>query len=202
MYLQQIYPTGGVPNLNVSAEKQELKILKRLRSGLQTFKGSPSPLSETFRYKRFLYIFPQKQWIFNKKEAQRKKCTLDLFSPVFPLNHFISLNCEFDLCPRMALSLWSMYENVTMSQCQLHCHNVWWWIVTMSRSSKVLTRLKVSVFGQLLSTIFNNSTDFERSPISSFPFSNHHILRNCPFLLVWLGWLLNFNFAKFDPICK
>ena len=33
MYLQQIYPTGGVPNLNVSAEKQELKILKRLRSG-------------------------------------------------------------------------------------------------------------------------------------------------------------------------
>ena len=44
MYLQQIYPTGGVPNLNVSAEKQELKILKRLRSGLQTFKGSPSLL--------------------------------------------------------------------------------------------------------------------------------------------------------------
>ena len=134
MYLQQIYPTGGVPNLNVSAEKQELKILKRLRSGLQTFKGSPSSLSETFRYKRFLYIFPQKQWIFNKKEAQRKKCTLDLFSPVFPLNHFISLNCEFDLCSRMALSLWSMYENVTfivtmygvgLSQCPMsQCHNV------------------------------------------------------------------------------
>ena len=114
MYLQQIYPTGGVPNLNVSAEKQELKILKRLRSGLQTFKGSPSPLSETFRYKRFLYIFPQKSWIFlTRKKAQRKKCILDLFSPVFPLNHFISLNCEFDLCSRMALSLWSMYENVT-----------------------------------------------------------------------------------------
>ena len=86
MYLQQTYPTGGVPNLNVSAEKQdELKILKRLRSGLQTFKGSPSPLSETFRYKRFLYIFPQKSWIFlTKKKAQRKKCTLDLFFSCFP----------------------------------------------------------------------------------------------------------------------
>ena len=67
--------------------------------------------------------------LFNKKKAQRKKCTLDLFTPVFPLNHFISLNCEFDLCSRMALSLWSMYENVTfivtiygggLSQ----CHNV------------------------------------------------------------------------------
>ena len=84
MYLQQIYPTGGVPNLNVSAEKQELKILKRLRSGLQTFKGSPSPLSETFRYKRFLYIFPQKSWIFlTRKKHSVKKCKLDLFSPVF-----------------------------------------------------------------------------------------------------------------------
>ena len=73
MYLQKIYRTGGVPNLNVSAEKQELKILKRLRSGLQTFKGSPSPLSETFRYKRFLYIFPQKSWIFLTRKKHSVK---------------------------------------------------------------------------------------------------------------------------------